>query len=215
MCRSVRGRRLSEAKSQYLLRLVRRGKHGSIRVRRALVVMTLASGTTVPAIACLVAADEDTVRDVIHAFNDEELACLAPHWAGVVPAGSPTLTSRSSSRRPRPARASTCCRSRTGASANSPATSPAATDARTRDGRRPASCASDGDGCGRSCTPTHHVSATRTGRSLTTPTSTRSWTGSRKSPTDSGPVFRLRPVRAIVADALSQLDHPALVPLVR
>jgi hypothetical protein len=35
-----------------------------------LIVMASASGTTVPAIARLVAADEDTVRDVIHAFND-------------------------------------------------------------------------------------------------------------------------------------------------
>jgi transposase len=40
------------------------------------------SGTTVPAIARLVAADEDTVWDVIHAFNAQGLACLDPHWAG-------------------------------------------------------------------------------------------------------------------------------------
>jgi transposase len=44
--------------------------------------MASASGTTVPAIARLVAADEDTVRDVIHAFNREGLDCLGPHWAG-------------------------------------------------------------------------------------------------------------------------------------
>jgi hypothetical protein len=36
----------------------------------------------VPAIARLVAADEDTVRDVIHAFNEKGLACLDPKWAG-------------------------------------------------------------------------------------------------------------------------------------
>lgn len=41
----------------------------SIRVRRALIIMASASGTPVPAIARLVAADEDTVRDVIRAFN--------------------------------------------------------------------------------------------------------------------------------------------------
>ena len=34
------------------------------------------------AIARLVAADEDTVRDVIHASNAEGLTCLDPHWAG-------------------------------------------------------------------------------------------------------------------------------------
>src|SRR6266496_906324 len=82
MSQPVRARRLSEDEGQYLLRLVRRGKHESIRVRRALIVMASASGTTVPAIARLVAADEDTVRDVIHAFNDVGLACLDPHWAG-------------------------------------------------------------------------------------------------------------------------------------
>jgi hypothetical protein len=32
------------------------------------------SGTSVPAIVRLVAADEDTVRDVIHAFNERGLA---------------------------------------------------------------------------------------------------------------------------------------------
>ena len=32
--------------------------------------------------ARLVAADEDTVRDVIHAFNERGLAALAPRWAG-------------------------------------------------------------------------------------------------------------------------------------
>jgi transposase len=47
-----------------------------------LIVMASASGTTVVAIARLVAADEDTVRDVIHAFNREGLACLDPRWAG-------------------------------------------------------------------------------------------------------------------------------------
>jgi transposase len=61
---------------------VRRGKHGSIRVRRALIVMASASGTTVPAIARLVQADADTVRDVIHAFNQWGLDVLDPRWAG-------------------------------------------------------------------------------------------------------------------------------------
>src|SRR4051812_46342414 len=44
--------------------------------------MASASGTLVPAIARLVAADEDTVRDVIHAFNERGLAALDPRWAG-------------------------------------------------------------------------------------------------------------------------------------
>ena len=45
-------------------------------------IMASASGTPVPAIARLVAADEDTVRDVIHAFNERGLAALDPQWAG-------------------------------------------------------------------------------------------------------------------------------------
>jgi transposase len=76
-----RGRRLQQ--------IVRRGKHGSIRVRRAMMIMASASGTPVPAIARLVAADEDTVRDVIHAFNARGLAALGPRWAG----GRPRLIS--------------------------------------------------------------------------------------------------------------------------
>src|SRR4029078_9472290 len=45
--------------------------------------------TPLAAIARLVAADEDTVRDVIHAFNEKGLAALDPRWAG----GRPRLIS--------------------------------------------------------------------------------------------------------------------------
>jgi transposase len=51
-------------------------------VRRATIILASSSGTPVPAIARLVAADEDTVRDVIHAFNQRGLAALDPRWAG-------------------------------------------------------------------------------------------------------------------------------------
>lgn len=61
---------------------MRRGKGSAIRVRRAMIIMASASGTPVSAIARLVAADEDTVRDVVHAFNDKGLAALDPLWAG-------------------------------------------------------------------------------------------------------------------------------------
>jgi transposase len=50
-----------------------------VRVRRALIIMASSSGTAVQAIAQLVAAHEDTVRDVIHAFNDRGLAALDPN----------------------------------------------------------------------------------------------------------------------------------------
>src|SRR6266542_457555 len=89
MAEPVRARRLSEDEGRRLQQIVRRGKGGSIRVRRAMMIMASASGTPVPAIARLVAADEDTVRDVIHAFNQKGLAALDPRWAG----GRPRLIS--------------------------------------------------------------------------------------------------------------------------
>jgi transposase len=82
MAERVRARRLSDEEGRQLQQIARRGKHGSIRVRRALIIMASASGTPVPAIARLVQADEDTVRQVIHRFNDIGLACLDPNWAG-------------------------------------------------------------------------------------------------------------------------------------
>nr|WP_232326658.1 helix-turn-helix domain-containing protein [Microbispora sp. ATCC PTA-5024] len=47
-----------------------------------MMLLASAGGNTVPVIARLVAADEDTVRDVIHWFNEIGLACLNPQWAG-------------------------------------------------------------------------------------------------------------------------------------
>jgi transposase len=89
MAEPVRARRLTDQEGQRLQQIVRRGKHGSIRVRRAMIIMASASGTPAPAIARLVAADEDTVRDVIHLFNEKGLAALDPQWAG----GRPRLIS--------------------------------------------------------------------------------------------------------------------------
>jgi transposase len=89
MAEPVRARRLSDQEGQQLTRIVRRGKGSSIRVRRATMIMASASGTPVPAIARLVAADEDTVRDVIHDFNARGLGALDPRWAG----GRPRLLS--------------------------------------------------------------------------------------------------------------------------
>jgi len=89
MAEPVRARRLTDQEGQRLQQIVRRGRHESVRVRRALIVMASASGTPVTAIARLVAAHEDTVRDVIHAFNEKGLAALDPRWAG----GRPRLIS--------------------------------------------------------------------------------------------------------------------------
>ena len=89
MAEPVRERRLTDQEGRRLLQIVRRGKHGPVRVRRAMIIMASASGTLVPAIARLVAAGEGTVRDVIHAFSAKGLAALDPRWAG----GRPRLIS--------------------------------------------------------------------------------------------------------------------------
>src|SRR5450755_3716844 len=80
MSRPVRARRLTQDEGTYLLRLVRRGRADTVRYRRGLIIMASSSGTPVPAIARLVAAHPDTVRDVIHAFNAHGMATLEPHW---------------------------------------------------------------------------------------------------------------------------------------
>ncbi len=89
MAEPVRARRLTEQEGQRLTALVRRGRGNPIRVRRATIILASSSGTPVAAIARLVAADEDTVRDVIHAFNERGVAALDPQWAG----GRPRLIS--------------------------------------------------------------------------------------------------------------------------
>jgi transposase len=89
MAEPVRARRLTDQEGRRLLQIVRGGRHGSVRVRRAMIIMASASGTLVPAIARLVAAGEDTVRDVIHTFNAKGPAALDPRWAG----GRPRLIS--------------------------------------------------------------------------------------------------------------------------
>jgi transposase len=78
----VRARRLTEDEDRRLQQIVRRGTGSPIRLRRAMVIMSSASGNTVPAIAHLVQGDEDAIRQVIHRFNDIGLACLNPRWAG-------------------------------------------------------------------------------------------------------------------------------------
>ncbi|MFI8930800.1 helix-turn-helix domain-containing protein [Streptomyces sp. NPDC053474] len=80
MAAPVRDRRLRDEEGRALRRIVRRGRQETV-VRRAMMVLASACGNTPTATAALAAADPDTVRDVIHAFNDTALACLDPHWA--------------------------------------------------------------------------------------------------------------------------------------
>src|SRR4051794_33116478 len=142
MAELVKVRRLSDEEGQRLLQIVRRGEprmtKSVIRYRRAMVVLASASGNTVPAIARLVAADEDTVRGGIHRFNELGMGGLGPRWAGgrpavqttgagggwpvgggvPAPAGSALRRRISSLRRPVPAPRSWAARSRTGACAS-------------------------------------------------------------------------------------------------
>jgi transposase len=78
----VRVRRLSDQEGQKLQRLVRRGTGSAVRLRRAMVVLASAGGNSVPVIARLVQADEDSVRQVIHRFNEMGMPSLDPQWAG-------------------------------------------------------------------------------------------------------------------------------------
>ena len=169
MAEPVRARRLTDQEGQRLQQIVRRGKHGSVRVRRAMIIMASASGTLVPAIARLVAADEDTVRDVIHAFNQKGLAALDPQQSG----GRPRLISDE-------------------------AIEVIVTEATTRPEKlgqpftrwslrklaaylagRPRRWRSGGSGCGRSCTPAASASSgPGPERNPVIRTGTPSWTGS-------------------------------------
>ncbi len=82
MAEPVRVRRLTNQEGQRLQQIVRRGSTSTARYRRAMMLLASAGGNRVPAIAQLVQADEDTVRDVIHRFNEIGLACMDPQWAG-------------------------------------------------------------------------------------------------------------------------------------
>lgn len=91
----VQVRRIADYEGQKLQQIVRRGNTNSVRYRRAVILLASAGGNTVPVIARLVAADEDTVRDVIHRFkrghprllsDDDEAFVIqtATNWDGNV-----------------------------------------------------------------------------------------------------------------------------------
>ncbi|MFD9373461.1 helix-turn-helix domain-containing protein [Streptomyces sp. NPDC060020] len=77
MAEPVRVRRLTDQEGQKLQQIVRRGSTSSVRYRCAMMLLASAGGNRVPVIAQLVQADEDTVRDVIHRFNEIGLALAA------------------------------------------------------------------------------------------------------------------------------------------
>ncbi len=53
-----------------------------VRYRRAMVVLASAGGNTVEVIARLVQTSPDRVREMIHRFNELNMASLDPQWAG-------------------------------------------------------------------------------------------------------------------------------------
>lgn len=78
-------RRPADKEGQRLQRIVRRGSTSSVHCRRAVVLQASAGGIRASVIARLVQADEDTVRNVIHRFNEIGLACLPGPSAGARP----------------------------------------------------------------------------------------------------------------------------------
>ncbi|SNT11922.1 hypothetical protein SAMN05216276_102546 [Streptosporangium subroseum] len=174
MAEPVRVRGLTDQEGQRLQQIVRRASTSSVRYRRAMMLPASAGGNRVPVIAQLVQADEDTVRDVIHRFNE---ISAWPAWtlAGreAVPACS-VLTARSSpSRRPPPDRPSSASLSPTGRCTSSSPICGRCTGASSASAARPHAACSPA-----AASPS---SAPRRGRSPQTPTGRRSWTGSRRS----------------------------------
>lgn len=119
MEKPVRGRGLTEQEGRKLQHTVRRGSPSSVRSRRATMLLASAGGSTVPVMARLVQADEDTVRDVIHKFNATGSQAWTLAGREAVPAFSTVTTRTSSSRRPPPARPSWASRSPAGRSVSS------------------------------------------------------------------------------------------------
>lgn len=74
MAEPARVRGLTDQEGQKLQQIVRRGSTSSVRYRRAMMLLASAGGNRVPVIAKVVPADENTVRDVIHRFNQIGLA---------------------------------------------------------------------------------------------------------------------------------------------
>ncbi len=70
MAEPVRVRRPTDQEGQKLQQIVRRGSTSSVRYRQAMMLLASAGGKRMPVIAKLVQADDDTVGDVIHRFNE-------------------------------------------------------------------------------------------------------------------------------------------------
>lgn len=99
----VHVRIMTEQEGRRFQQIVRRSSANSVRYRRATMLPASAGGNRVPVNAQLVQADDDTVRDVIHRFNEIGLASLDLRGREAAPACSVLTTRTSSCRRPPPA----------------------------------------------------------------------------------------------------------------
>ena len=72
-------RRLTKAQKRKIKKIVERGGGMSpVKWRRSLVVSMSSQGKSAAGIAAALGADDDWVRDVIHAFNRDRMDSLRP-----------------------------------------------------------------------------------------------------------------------------------------
>ncbi|MGH9896262.1 MAG: IS630 family transposase, partial [bacterium] len=83
-------RKLTKPQKRKMKKIVEKGGGASpVKWRRSLVVLMSSQGNGAAEIAAALGADDDWVRDVIHAFNRDRMDSLRPRWAGGRP---PTIT---------------------------------------------------------------------------------------------------------------------------
>ena len=82
MAEPVKVRRLTDQEGQRLQQIVRRGSTSSVRYRRAMLLLASAGGNRVPVIAQLVAADEDTVRELTPPLQRDRPGLPGPQVGG-------------------------------------------------------------------------------------------------------------------------------------
>ncbi len=82
MVQRVHVRTITNDEATKLLRMVRRSSGSVVTWRRAQMVLLSAQGMEPTAIAGVTFTSADRVRDVIHNFNSDGFACLAPKYGG-------------------------------------------------------------------------------------------------------------------------------------
>lgn len=78
----LRVREIDDDEGHRLVRIIRRGSGSVVTWRRAQMVLLLAQGMDVPAIAKVAFTSEDRVRDVIRNFNAGGFGSMYPRYKG-------------------------------------------------------------------------------------------------------------------------------------